>query len=53
MSETNRQWLLRSRPVGMVKESDFELASSPVPTPGDGQALVRTHLTQTPACAQV
>ncbi len=43
MSEKNRQWLLRARPVGMLKESDFELKSSPVPTPGDGQALVRTR----------
>ena len=43
MSETNRQWLMCSRPVGMVKESDFELRSSPVPEPGDGQVLVRTR----------
>jgi hypothetical protein len=43
MSETNRQWLMRARPVGMVKESDFELRSSPVPEPGDGQVLVRTR----------
>ena len=42
MSETNRQWLLRSRPVGMVKESDFELKTAPVPKPGAGQVLVRT-----------
>ncbi len=37
----NRQWLLAARPVGMVKESDFELRESPVPTPGDGEILVR------------
>ena len=41
MSETNRQWLLRSRPVGMVKESNFELHSAPIPKPGQGQILVR------------
>ncbi len=38
----NRQWLLASRPVGMVKESDFELVETPVPEPGEGEALVRT-----------
>jgi NADPH-dependent curcumin reductase CurA len=43
MSETNRQWLLAKRPVGMVKESDFELHSAAIPTPGDGQVLVRTR----------
>ena len=41
MSRTNRQWLLRKRPAGMVKESDFELRESPAPTPKDGEALVR------------
>ena len=43
MTEMNRQWLLAARPVGMVKESDFELRSSPVPQPGAGQALVRNR----------
>jgi NADPH-dependent curcumin reductase CurA len=43
MSELNRQWLLKTRPVGMVSESDFELVSTPVPTPGAGQALIRTR----------
>jgi NADPH-dependent curcumin reductase CurA len=43
MSDVNRQWLLRARPVGMVKESDFELRSSPIPKPGDGQVLVRNR----------
>ena len=42
MSEKNRQWLLAKRPVGMVKESDFELHSAPIPTPGEGQ--VRVHI---------
>jgi NADPH-dependent curcumin reductase CurA len=41
MTRTNRQWLLRSRPVGMVKESDFELRESAVPAAKDGEALVR------------
>jgi NADPH-dependent curcumin reductase CurA len=38
---TNRQWRLRARPVGMVKESDFELAESPVAKPGAGEVLVQ------------
>jgi len=41
MAKTNRQWLLRARPVGMVKESDFELRESPLPAVKDGEALVR------------
>ena len=50
MSGMNRQWLLRSRPVGMVQESDFELKETPVPAPGEGQALVRnTYLAFEPA----
>jgi NADPH-dependent curcumin reductase CurA len=39
---TNRRVLLRSRPVGEPKLSDFEVADGPVPTPGDGELLVRT-----------
>jgi len=42
VSDVNRQWLLRARPVGHVKESDFELAEAPVPQPGEGQAVMRT-----------
>ncbi|MGI9590398.1 MAG: NADP-dependent oxidoreductase [Myxococcota bacterium] len=50
MSEVNRQWLLRSRPVGMVKESDFERNDAPIPSPAEGQILVRnTHLAFEPA----
>ena len=39
MSDVNRQWLLAARPVGMVKESDFEWRETPVPEPGEGEAL--------------
>ncbi len=50
MSDVNRQWLLRARPVGMVKESDFERAETPIPSPGPGEVLVRnTHLAFEPA----
>ena len=44
MNQENRQWLLKSRPVGMVKESDFELVSTPIPTPGEGQLLIRNRI---------
>ncbi len=43
MTELNRRWVLASRPVGMVRESDFALEEVEVPKPGDGQILVRTH----------
>jgi NADPH-dependent curcumin reductase CurA len=41
MPYTNRQWRLASRPVGMVKESDFELASEEIAGAADGEVLVR------------
>jgi NADPH-dependent curcumin reductase CurA len=44
MSETNRQWILRARPRGMVRASDFELREAPVPAPADGQLLVRSRM---------
>lgn len=40
---SNRQWTLTARPVGMPKREDFTWKASPVPTPADGQILVRTH----------
>ena len=49
MTDTNRRWLLATRPVGAVKDSDFTLDSGPVPQPGDGEFLVRvTHLSFDP-----
>ena len=42
MPETNRQFIFASRPVGYPKESDFELVSSPIPTPAEGEVLIRT-----------
>ncbi len=41
MSEANRQWVLKRRPVGMVTPDDFELRSAPAPEPADGELLVR------------
>jgi NADPH-dependent curcumin reductase CurA len=40
----NRQWRLKTRPVGMVKESDFEYVEEPAASPGEGQALVRNYM---------
>ena len=37
----NGQWRLRARPVGMVKESDFEFVQEPVPELGENEFLVR------------
>jgi NADPH-dependent curcumin reductase CurA len=41
MTLENGQWRLAKRPVGMVKESDFELVKEPVPEVGPGELLVR------------
>ena len=37
----NRRVLLRSRPQGLPKESDFALVAEPVPVPGPGQIVIR------------
>src|SRR5712691_11077438 len=34
--------ILASRPVGEPKASDFRIEDCPIPTPGDGQVLLRT-----------
>jgi NADPH-dependent curcumin reductase CurA len=41
MTRTNGQWRLATRPVGMVKESDFEYVEEPVGALADGELLVR------------
>ena len=41
-SLTNRQILLNARPVGFPVDTDFRMAATPVPEPGDGQLLIRT-----------
>jgi hypothetical protein len=42
MAETKtREIRLKSRPVGMPTEANFELAETEVPSPGPGQVLVR------------
>lgn len=40
---TNRQWLLKKRPHGMVGESNFEFVETPIPEPGEGEVLVRNQ----------
>ncbi|MEV4125782.1 NADP-dependent oxidoreductase [Nocardia sp. NPDC049707] len=39
----NRQWILRRRPEGALRDGDFEFRSVPVPVVGPGEALVRVH----------
>ena len=39
----NVQVLLANRPKGWVKESDFRIVEQPVPTPRDGEVLVRNQ----------
>lgn len=41
---SNRQWLLRRRPRGMVGRGDLELVRTPAPAPADGEVLVRIKL---------
>ncbi len=42
MTRTNRQWVLRRRPQGLIQDGDLELVESPVGEPGEGEVLVRT-----------
>jgi len=38
---TTRRWLLKTRPDGPLKDSDFELVTVPLPEVGEGQFLVK------------
>src|SRR5438034_3641557 len=42
MPDTNRQITLASRPVGMPKESDFQLKEATVPKPAGGEVLIQS-----------
>ncbi len=42
-SDTNRQWLLASRPTGEPTMDDFEMVDTEVPEPGPKEVLVRTQ----------
>jgi NADPH-dependent curcumin reductase CurA len=37
----NRQWVLAKRPYGMVNKDNFEYREAAIPTPGEGELLVR------------
>jgi NADPH-dependent curcumin reductase CurA len=41
MSEMNRQWVLATRPRGMVSAENFEYRETAIPEPGDGEVLIR------------
>jgi hypothetical protein len=42
MAKTNRQWILKKRPVGDIRPGDLEFAETPMPAPGPGEFLART-----------
>ena len=49
-AKINRQWRLAARPVGLIKESDFEWHEETIPTPGEGKILIRNiYLSLDPA----
>ena len=39
-AKINRQWRLAARPIGLIKESDFEWHEDPAPIPGADEILV-------------
>jgi len=41
MRKNNGQWILKSRPQGLVERMNFEWREEPIPTIRDGQFLVR------------
>jgi NADPH-dependent curcumin reductase CurA len=43
MPDSNRRFLLRSRPEGRITSDTFELVKEPIPEIGDGEALVQTE----------
>jgi len=50
MAATNRQVLLKSRPVGIPQAENFEVVDRPVPQPAEGEVLVRNlYLSVEPA----
>jgi hypothetical protein len=40
----SRQWRLAARPVGKIRDSDFDLVEVPVPEPADGQFEAVGHV---------
>jgi len=41
INETNLQFRLAARPVGMVKDSDWQQVSEPVREPAEGEVVVK------------
>ena len=41
-ADTNREWILASRPEGEPTDENFELVEGPIPEPGPGEVVVRT-----------
>lgn len=41
MANMNRQWRLAARPEGLIKKLDFEWREDTIPSPGEGQVLIR------------
>ena len=49
-TKVNRQWCLASRPEGYIQPTDFTWKEAPMPTPDDGEFLVRNiYLSLDPA----
>ena len=42
MSLTNKKWILKTRPTGLVEASNFELIEEAVPELNDGDILIQT-----------
>ena len=43
MSITNKKWILKTRPVDLVKESDFEFIEEVLPEIEDGEILIANN----------
>ena len=51
MTEMNKTWILRARPVGEVKESDLELVEAPLAPLNEGEVRARSISRSTPRTA--
>lgn len=40
---SNRQWILKSFPIGLPKPDDFEMIDRPIPSPSEGEVLLELH----------
>ncbi len=41
MTDINRQWIMTSRPEGMVSEANFSWQQTPIPQPAEGEFLAK------------